>query len=379
MSVQAPPKALSRIVFSLVFLTGAWFIQGGSWAVNARFDLTRAIVERGILDCAAYHHNSGDMVQWGGRWIPYKAPGLSLLGVPAWALLYWGSGGEIASTKEGLTWGAWAVNLTTTLLPLAWAAAWFFLLAFRLAGNRATPALWAVIAAFTGTLLLPLSTLYLGHATAAAFLWVAFALALAEIPGTEKKGAWIGALLGLSVLVEYLALPAAAAVALLALTRGEKGRWKGMLAGALLPILVLAAYHWALLGAPWRTPYSKPPEMFATKGATAGIFVSPSLHVFWETTFGPTGASSSPLPSFSPGSGVSFRPGATASRPLSWSPSSSSSTTSLSSGSSTAGTAVGPAASATSPRRSSFWPGPSPSWRTGRREPSKFWRSFRPS
>ena len=144
-----------------------------------------------------------------------------------------------------------------------------------------------MIAAFTGTLLLPLSTLYLGHATAAAFLWVAFALALAEIPGTEKKGAWIGALLGLSVLVEYLALPAAAAVALLALTRGEKGRWKGMLAGALLPILVLAAYHWALLGAPWRTPYSKPPEMFATKGATAGIFVSPSLHVFWETTFGP--------------------------------------------------------------------------------------------
>ncbi len=287
MTGPLPPKPLTRIVFALVFLTGAWFVQGGSWAVNARFDLTRAIVEKGTLDCSAYNRNSGDMVQWKGRWIPYKAPGLSILGAPAWALLYWGSAGEIASTKEGLTWGAWFVNLFATLLPLAWAATWFFRLAFRLAGNRAAPALWATAAAFMGTLLLPLSTLYLGHATAAALLWVAFVFALGEIPGAEKKGAWIGALLGLSVLVEYLALPAAAAVGLLALSRGGKTRWKGMLAGALPPLLLLAAYHWALLGAPWRTPYSKPPEMFATKGAAAGIFVSPSLHVLWETTFGP--------------------------------------------------------------------------------------------
>ncbi len=287
MTGPALPKSAARIVSLLVFLTGAWFVQGGSWAVNARFDLTRALVERGTLDCSAYHRNSGDMVQRNGRWIPYKAPGLSLLGVPAWALLYWGSGGGIASTKAGLTWGAWAVNLFTTLLPLAWAAYWFFLLAFRLAENRASPALWASIAAFSGTLLLPLSTLYIGHATAAAFLWVAFVFALGEIPGTENKGAWIGALLGLSVLVEYLALPAAAAVALLALARGGKTRWMSLLAGAFPPLLVLAAYHWLLLGAPWRTPYSRPPRMFATKGAAGGIFVTPTLHVLWETTFGP--------------------------------------------------------------------------------------------
>ena len=287
MTAPLPPKALTRIVFALVFLTGAWFVQGGSWAVNARFDLTRALAERGTLDCSAYHENSGDMVQWNGRWIPYKAPGLSLLGAPLWALLYWGSAGGIAATKQALTWGAWAVNLFTTILPLAWAAAWFFRLAFRLAGNRASPALWATAAAFTGTLLLPLSTLYLGHATAAAFLWVAFVFALGEIPGTERKGAWIGALLGLSVLVEYLALPAAAAIGVLALSRGGKTRWKAMLAGALPPLLALAAYHWILLGAPWRTPYSRPPEMFATKGAAGGIFVPPTLHVLWETTFGP--------------------------------------------------------------------------------------------
>ena len=273
-------------VFLWVALTGAYFIQGGSWNINARFDLTRSIVERGTCDCTAYAYNSGDLVERNGRLIPYKAPGISFLGVPFWAVLYWGSGGKMAATPHSLTVGAWLVTMGTTTLVVAWAAVWFFRFCLALRPGAASAAAWATAATFGGTMLLPTGTLLLGHATAAAFCWVAFVRALAVLPGTERGGLRIGVLLAGAVAVDYLALPVAAAIFLLALSRRAEGRWQGILLGALPVAAGLAAYQWALMGAPWRIPYSKPPAHFASQGALGGLFLTPSWRVIWQTTFG---------------------------------------------------------------------------------------------
>ncbi len=97
---------------------------------------------------------------------------------------------------------------------------------------------------------------------------------------------WIGGLLCLAVMVEYLAAPMAAAIVMLAVKQRGWASLKGITTGALPFIALLMTYHWAALGSFWATPYSRPPNMFATDGAAFSLFVKPSWHVFWSTTFG---------------------------------------------------------------------------------------------
>ncbi len=275
------------IIFLLVALSGAYFIQGGSWNQNARFDLTRAIVERQSLDCAPFADNSGDMVERNGMIIPYKAPGASFLAVPVWAALYLGGLRHVTHNPFAMNFGLHIITVSIGVIALAWAAMWFFRFCIALRPGAARQASWTTLAAFCGTILFPLGTIMLGHATVSAFIWVAFVRALAVVPGTEKNGLAIGFLLGWAVAVDYLVLPAAAAIFVLAAMHGEKGRWRGILIGAMPAAIILGAYHWAVLGAPWRIPYSNPPIDYATPGAVGGLFLTPSFNAVWNTTFGP--------------------------------------------------------------------------------------------
>ena len=70
----------------LVFGVYSYFYQAGGWNQNSRFDLTRAIVEQGTLSIDAYEGNTGDKAQREGHWFTDKAPGLSVLAVPAYAV-----------------------------------------------------------------------------------------------------------------------------------------------------------------------------------------------------------------------------------------------------------------------------------------------------
>src|SRR2546423_429364 len=66
-------------LFLLCFGTYAWFYQAGGWNQNSRFDLTRAIVERGTVRIDAYEANTGDKSLRAGHFYCDKAPGLSWL------------------------------------------------------------------------------------------------------------------------------------------------------------------------------------------------------------------------------------------------------------------------------------------------------------
>src|SRR5437588_2781586 len=69
-------------LFLLCFGTYAWFYQGGGWNQNSRFDLTRAIVERGTVRIDGYEQNTGDTSFSGGHYYCDKAPGVSFLCAP---------------------------------------------------------------------------------------------------------------------------------------------------------------------------------------------------------------------------------------------------------------------------------------------------------
>ena len=59
----------------VVFVSYAYFYPGGGWNQNTRFDLVRAVVERGVLTIDAYQKNTGDKVFKDGHWYSDKAPG----------------------------------------------------------------------------------------------------------------------------------------------------------------------------------------------------------------------------------------------------------------------------------------------------------------
>jgi hypothetical protein len=48
------------LIATVVFLSYAYFYQGGGWNQNSRFDMVRAIAEQNTLQIDAYHENTQD-------------------------------------------------------------------------------------------------------------------------------------------------------------------------------------------------------------------------------------------------------------------------------------------------------------------------------
>ncbi|MFN8094643.1 MAG: hypothetical protein U0599_20915 [Vicinamibacteria bacterium] len=79
--LRRPETAL----FVAALVSYAYFYQAGGWNQNSRFDLVRAIVERGTASIDAYHENTNDKARIGDSFYCDKAPGVSWMAVPAYA------------------------------------------------------------------------------------------------------------------------------------------------------------------------------------------------------------------------------------------------------------------------------------------------------
>ena len=294
-------------VFALVFAGYAYFYQAGGWNQNSRFDLTRAIVERGTLRIDRYAKNTGDASRRAGHMYCDKAPGVSLLAVPAWAAVH-----AIAPEPPppaALATGAWLAAVTAVGVPSALGVVMMFLLAASLGLARSRAALVA-LAWGLATLAFPYATLLYGHQLLAAMLVAAFALLVrARGPATAQPeppyndaphtvlgvrradGARtrtlvaVGALLGGAVAVEYTAALAAVPIAAYALVVAP---WRRAVvaigAGALGPAIVVAAYHTAAFGGPFTLPYEFSTQQHRHLGWFMGLG-TPDLGVLGKITF----------------------------------------------------------------------------------------------
>jgi serine/threonine protein kinase len=70
------------------FATYAYFVGPPAWNQNSRLALTRALVERGELTIDPDHFTTGDKSRRGDHFYSDKAPGASLLAVPAYAVYH---------------------------------------------------------------------------------------------------------------------------------------------------------------------------------------------------------------------------------------------------------------------------------------------------
>ncbi|HLU67593.1 MAG TPA: hypothetical protein VKZ63_15025, partial [Kofleriaceae bacterium] len=268
-------------LFALVLLTYGYFYQAGGWNQNSRFDLTRAVVERGTLRIDAYHRNTGDKARRDGHYYCDKAPGVSLLAVPAYAAAralagpepgHAPSPGFLAAAAQVST--VWAIGLPSALSVIALCA----LLCALGVGLRARLAIAAAYG--LATLVLPYSTLLYGHQLAGALTLIALALLVRARRGPGARAAGrgrllaVGALLGASVVVEYPSALAVVAISLYAASFVRPLVRLGWLAlGGALLAAALAAYHAAAFGSPLALPYDFSTQPHRSMGFFMGLGV----------------------------------------------------------------------------------------------------------
>jgi hypothetical protein len=266
--VARPEAAL----FALVLVAYSYFYQAGGWNQNSRFDLTRAVVERGTTRIDKYHKNTGDKARREGHYYCDKAPGVSLLAVPAYALTraIIGPSGDEKPTPRFLADAAFTITVWSIGVPSALSVlALCMLLAALGVGLRARLAVAAAYA--LATLAFPYSTLLYGHQLCAAMTLGAFALLVRFRPEPSPRVLFAaGFLLGGAVMVEYPSALAGLVIAIYAATFVRPYRRLAWLAaGAALPGIALAIYHWVSFGGPLTLPY----EFSTQKHRSMGFFM----------------------------------------------------------------------------------------------------------
>lgn len=256
------------LLFALVWLSCVWF---GSWALNpnnaTRMYASMALVERGDARIDAYQALTIDKAEFDGHVYMDKAPGMTLLSLPAMALA-----DKIGPPIEYIPptlYDARFEHLMTIRLRLAvamvsavitaLAALAMHDLGLRLTGS-ASGALVASLGFALGTPVWGWSTTLFGHAPVAGlFVIAAWALWRSGEGQSIRLAAIGGAALGLAVLIEFEAVLAGSVIAIwgaLRLWRADR-RAVGVAATAGLVTLLVPfmTYNLIAFGTPFRLGY----------------------------------------------------------------------------------------------------------------------------
>jgi len=273
-----------------VLFTYGYFIGTPGWNQNSRLALTRAIVEQGTTVIDRYHETTGDKSFRDGHFYSDKAPGASLLAVPAYALFYATrkiTGGELPDVRVSALdplddaigrapdlamraagdtlfynhshkMAMYVCALTTsTLVAMIGVAALWLLVLRQVAGDVRT-AVMVVLVYALATPALVYSSAFYGHQLCADFLLIAFAVLVLMHPGKHTHSGLLvaGAALGLAVLCEYPAVVPAALLAGYAVRRHAATAMFWLAIGALPFASILAWYHHVSFGNPFTTGYA---------------------------------------------------------------------------------------------------------------------------
>ena len=304
------------VVFIALMLAYCYVLpRWADWNQNSRYDLTRALVEHRTVAIDRYAANTGDYATVNGRIVSDKAPGLSLVAVPPYALYRLAvhlrpihdlkdriaHRGAFATTLNpdgsGLTDDKAEAALALAFVTLLCVAAPAALLGALLAGllRRFSPHEGAnaivAIALMLATPLAAYGNAFYGHVPAATLLFAAFAL-LVTADGTLRRPRLVtlGALFGATLLMEYPAALVVAALGCWTLALLWRHRhWAGVawlaLGGA--PFLaLLALYDRAAYGTPLPTGYEHS-TLWQDRHSEGFLSLTyPKVDALWGITFG---------------------------------------------------------------------------------------------
>lgn len=292
----------AALIFALVWLSCAWF---GSWPWNpntaVRLFAALSIVEHGDATITEFGDLTIDKAQFGTQVYSDKAPGMSLMALPAVAAMLKVTGER--SQDIPIMWGHWRMD--AYLIPRVWLAAatgpalltglaamLLFLLGRAVGGSDAAGAV-AAVGYGLGTPAWGWSTTLFGHAAVAALLVIAV---WAIWRGTEAQAASLrhaalaGGALGWAVVVEHPAALFGAIIGLWALWRLRQ-RERALpaigvaVAAGVIALLPLLAYNLLAFGTPFRLGYE---GVVGFDGMKQGLFglTYPKLEMLYEITVG---------------------------------------------------------------------------------------------
>ena len=302
----APPlrrDPVAWVILILVWFSCAWF---GSWEFNpnnaVRMFATLSLVEDHDATIDEYAALTIDKAQFGDHYYSDKAPGITVLGIPAVMVADAMSGQTARDFVPGfenrefnrfLKLRIRLVAITICAVLSALAAMLLYDLVRGVTGNGEAGAV-AAIAYGLGTTVWGWSTTIFGHAPVAALLVIA---SWAVWRGTGPGRSWLHAIvaglaLGWAVLIEHSALIAGLPVAgyalwrLRALPRGEAVRTVVVaLAVGASALVVLVGYNLIAFGTVFRLGYSGVTDFAGMQEGFFGL-TYPKPYVLYELTFG---------------------------------------------------------------------------------------------
>lgn len=263
MSRTLDDQRIAEWLFLLTFFAAAYFYAGAGWNQNATFDLTRAMVERHTFAIDAYAGNTGDVSYANGHVYANKAPALSFLAAIPYLFVH-------ATGIRNLAMACYFCTLFTCGIFAALVPA----MLYRIGRRRGIDPFWsaavALIVAF-GTELFPYSTVLMVMVPAGALMLIAL----------ETEHGWLAGLAAaLATAMYYICAPA---MVVIAFVRGRRTLLH-FVAGALPPLLGLAAYQYRCFGGLLTSSMAKTDPRFLTKGA---LFGPPSLEALYGISISP--------------------------------------------------------------------------------------------
>lgn len=296
-------RAVPLLLFALVWLSTGWF---GSWALNpnnsTRLFAAISLVEQGDATIDEFADATIDKARFGDHLYLDKAPGMTLMALPAVALANAVTGQTSAPLTKHVGDGAFerfmAIRLRLAamfgsglLTALAAAALWSL-------GREVTcndrAGLVAALAYALGSPVWGWSTTIFGHAAVAALYIIAV---WATWRGSQEKvrpgmAMLAGAALGWAVVVEFQAVLAGAAIGLWALWRLWQQPMKSRLVliaaalvGGIAAMLPMIGYNLLAFGVPIKFGYQ---GVVGFDGMQQGFFglTYPKFPVLMELLFG---------------------------------------------------------------------------------------------
>jgi len=199
-------------IFLTFFIIYSLFASYINWNENSRLDLTMAIVDEHRFEIDTYANNTGDRAVYDGHYYTDKAPGMSLLATPLYAVY------KIIHGKPDVHQNLMGFNISTdfymliflvTILTSSLFGALSVMLVYKILryfSKNEKHRLWITIAYGSGTLIIIYSRLFFGHVTATFFAFLSFYLII--ISEEEKRNYYFlaGLSAGMAVLVEYTSL-----------------------------------------------------------------------------------------------------------------------------------------------------------------------------
>ncbi len=250
-------KEVILVLFLLTCFT--FFVQWSGAEQRTFFNLILAVNNDHSLQIDRYESSSPDKAFYNGHYYSDKAPGLSFLGLPVYAVV--NRMQDLARPGLLLPYVIYMVSAFVVSVPAALLS--LLILRFlRRLGIAEGQAFATTLVMALGTLAFPFSTLFFSHQTAAFFVFAAFYLlfsARAERLAGSKAALLLfaaGVLVGVSVIIEYPMALMAIVLLVYALTCvDDKKTALAYIAGGIPPALLLMAYNYAAFEHPLRFSY----------------------------------------------------------------------------------------------------------------------------